>query len=536
MKKLRTDFRFGFEFEGFARLNSYVNYEELNCEPDDNFDNLPCNCLDGDDYEYFYKKINNFINNKLKVINGRTHYDGSVKNYLNGYQSFEYSSIVYKFNAKNLYNLNKFFSKLDEYDMGINETCGFHTHISYKGINENDVLWITCQIAENENWIKEVTSFDDGEYHTNFYNSRYAEKEYLRAIKNAIDTKNFDYLSKLLNNEKYRVLRIHPQGTLEWRGPRNFLNIDNGWIKFSKKLTKVIDIFRNALDTNSICGMDRKTFFSNFIADDTYYSLNGFYMPKNHKTLARQNVVGCLDCFSASNENNLTKNISKILNAFRFNNNLFFNEDLKMLKNYFIDGLNYTEIDNFVNFVIKNNKNLESDIAIRISINNPSCFNLVEKFITDYISSTFVGYMIDSRSFKNQTNEFIEKFIRNIFKHTYKSDYPMIIKSLLRRVNYAKNVIKSMINEGFFKDINLTSALTLEFFSKDEINELSNKTIICEAQMSDLSSVFSFVNLVQDVNSVYTNYLYPIEQESVECAEDAVEEIRPVEVALTTNF
>lgn len=535
MKKLRTDFRFGFEFEGFARLNSYVNYEELNCEPDDNFDNLPCNCLDGDDYEYFYKKINNFINNKLKVINGRTHYDGSVKNYLNGYQSFEYSSIVYKFNAKNLYNLNKFFSKLDEYDMGINETCGFHTHISYKGINENDVLWITCQIAENENWIKEVTSFDDGEYHTNFYNSRYAEKEYLRAIKNAIDTKNFDYLSKLLNNEKYRVLRLHPQGTIEWRGPRNFLNIDNGWIKFSKKLTKVIDIFRNALDTNSICGMDRKTFFSNFIADDTYF-LNGFYMPKNHKTLARQNVVGCLGCFSASNENNLTKNISKIVNAFRFNNNLFFNEDLKMLKNYFIDGLNYTEIDNFVNFVIKNNKNLESDIAIRISINNSSCFNLVEKFITDYISSTFVGYMIDSRSFKNQTNEFIEKFIRNIFKHTYKSDYPMIIKSLLRRVNYAKNVIKSMINEGFFKDINLTSALTLEFFSKDEINELSNKTIICEAQMSDLSSVFSFVNLVQDVNEVYTNYLYPIEHETVECAEDVIEEIRPVEVALTTNF
>ena len=54
--------------------------------------------------------------------------------------------------------------------------------------------------------------------------------------------------------------------------------------------------------------------------------------------------------------------------------------------------------------------------------------------------------------------------------------------------------------------------------------------------MSDLSSGFSFVNLVQDVNAVYTNYLYPIEQESVECAEDAVEEIRPVEVALTTNF
>lgn len=78
--------------------------------------------------------------------------------------------------------------------------------------------------------------------------------------------------------------------------------------------------------------------------------------------------------------------------------------------------------------------------------------------------------------------------------------------------------------------------MTLEFFSKDEINELSNKTIICEARMSDLSSGFSFVNLVQDVNAVYTNYLYPIEQESVECAEDAVEEIRPVEVTLTTNF
>ena len=543
MKKLRTDFRFGFEFEGFARLNSYVDYEDLNCEPDDDFDNLPCNCLDGDDYEYFYKKINNFINGKLRVINGRTHYDGSVKNYLNGYQSFEYSSIVYKFNTKNLYNLNKFFSRLDEYNMGINETCGFHTHISYKGINEEDVLWITCQIAENEDWIKEVTSFEDGDYRTDFYNARYAEKEYLMAVKNAIDNKNFELLSRALNNEKYRVLRLHPQGTIEWRGPRNFLNIENGWIKFAKKLTKVIDVFRNALDKKTICDMDRKTFFSKFITENQY-PINNFYLPKNHKTLKRHNVIGCLNSFSVYEGRNLTQTLSNISNAVRFNPTVFFNEDLKMLGMFFIDRMNTTEIGNFVDFVNKNNKVLDSDIALRIAINNPLYFNIVEKYITDSISSSFIGYILDSMVLRNQSEDFTNTFIRNLFKHAYKVDYAMVAKSLMRRMDYAKNVIKSMIIEGFFKNADLTNALTPEFFTKDELDEFVDKTTFNKSSWEngiyisrDIAN--TLVSIVRDTASTYTSYLYPTEQETVECTEDAVEErssIRPIGITISSEI
>ena len=30
-----------------------------------------------------------------------------------------------------------------------------------------------------------------------------------------------------MSEEKMRLLRNHPQGTIEWRGPRNFLNKQN---------------------------------------------------------------------------------------------------------------------------------------------------------------------------------------------------------------------------------------------------------------------------------------------------------------------
>ena len=180
-KKLRGEFTFGFEFEGFARLEKYLRGTDAYNNYDCDFDDMECNSLDGDDYEEFYSSVNNFINSKLRAVKGRTHYDGSVKNYLDGYQSFEYSSTVYKFNAKNLKMLKEFFNNLPYYEMGVNETCGFHTHISYNGITEKDAIWIVSQIACNPEWSHEVCYFSyDENTEVNFYNQRYANKDFLK--------------------------------------------------------------------------------------------------------------------------------------------------------------------------------------------------------------------------------------------------------------------------------------------------------------------------------------------------------------------
>ena len=50
------------------------------------------------------------------------------------------------------------------------------------------------------------------------------------------------------------VLRIHPQGTLEWRGPRNFLNEDNLELikKFFYKLIDVAKMFADCMDKTTI--------------------------------------------------------------------------------------------------------------------------------------------------------------------------------------------------------------------------------------------------------------------------------------------
>ena len=43
-------------------------------------------------------------------------------------------------------------------------------------------------------------------------------------ITKAIKEKNYTRVLRALSDDKYRLFRIHPYGTIEWRGPRNFLD------------------------------------------------------------------------------------------------------------------------------------------------------------------------------------------------------------------------------------------------------------------------------------------------------------------------
>ena len=62
-------------------------------------------------------------------------------------RAFEYASPVIQFTPKNIQMVVKFFDALPSMYVKINRTCGLHTHISYKGINRQDISWTQENLA-----------------------------------------------------------------------------------------------------------------------------------------------------------------------------------------------------------------------------------------------------------------------------------------------------------------------------------------------------------------------------------------------------
>lgn len=295
MKYFNSDFTIGIELEAFAKISEFIDINEYNCE-----ENVYCNYLNDYNYEpedgeynpleEFYNNIRNFFKREFG-LSGNVHYDGSVKGFKNGYNGFEWSSPIIKYTPKEMCQLKSMLKSLTMYDIHTNESCGFHTHFSYKNINESDVLWLIMNIAMSDEYVNTFTEFCYNEKcndyplldlyemkYINFSNERYANKEYLSRLKDAIVCKQYDAVSMILNCEKYRVLRIHPQGTIEWRGPRGFLQSNAGIDAYFRKLYKVISIFQSILQKDTLMGMTKNEWL-NIISEhsikdmDTYYSL-----------------------------------------------------------------------------------------------------------------------------------------------------------------------------------------------------------------------------------------------------------------------
>ena len=269
---LRNSFKFGFELEAFAKIADFTDIysEEAN--------DMDCNQLNYDYYdrdidpdecnylEQFYDNIHYHFKCQYG-LNGFTHYDGSVKNFKQGYNGFEWSSPILTFDTKNVSKVKNMLENLYKFDIYTNETCGFHTHFSYDGINDGDVTWITLYIATHPEALKLFTEFEfcrEEELFpekVDFFNDRYASKQYLTQIKSAFEEGDYKQLKALFDDSKYRVLRIHPQGTLEWRGPRRFLETRDGVDRYIKRLYEVVDVFIKALNTKEINGLTRDEVF-----------------------------------------------------------------------------------------------------------------------------------------------------------------------------------------------------------------------------------------------------------------------------------
>lgn len=226
-KKLLNQFYFGFELEGTYKYHT-IDRSQLANE--------------------FNKRLNG---------QGDMHGDGSLRAD-SGYDTFEYSSPVIQFTPKNLKMVLDFFDSLPSLNVKINRTCGLHTHISFEGIDKENISWAIASMVADESY-KDFLKFNK----TNFFNRTYASYRYLENAKQYLDRNYISLFSgTLVDNEKYRVFRIHPQGTLEWRGPRTFLNVNNHKknVLYIKKLTALIKRINDSLDMVEVNGLKRDDF------------------------------------------------------------------------------------------------------------------------------------------------------------------------------------------------------------------------------------------------------------------------------------
>ena len=215
---LPSTFKFGFELEGY--YNSYNT-----------------------DFEKFQQFA-------LDTFAGEFGNDSSIKSGERNTETFEYKSGIIPFTPASLQKFAGFLLSLPSHGIKTNETCSIHVHFSFPNITSKDAFWTLCQLAMNDSVKEEFLHFKE----FNFFEKEFATVHSLKHIKNAIINKDHDTLLMMYNNEKFNVFRIHPQGTIEWRGPRDFLNEGKPEdIKgFILKLYSVVKFISRSVDTTSI--------------------------------------------------------------------------------------------------------------------------------------------------------------------------------------------------------------------------------------------------------------------------------------------
>lgn len=131
-------------------------------------------------------------------------------------EAFEWRSPPLPFTPKNIIRLKDFLLAIEEEGFYTNQSCGFHVHFSAP-LQEADYAFLIFALARDDEMIATLTRLND----ISFENSQQANPEFLHDIRNA---ENVDATMRFINQDKRRLLRLHPQGTLEWRGPRDFLH------------------------------------------------------------------------------------------------------------------------------------------------------------------------------------------------------------------------------------------------------------------------------------------------------------------------
>lgn len=190
-------------------------------------------------YDLIFKTFQKYISdgNWGKMTN-----DDSIKPDYEFDYTFEFATPHMPFKPSVIEDMIKFFKELDKTEFYVNDTCGFHIHLSYPNINKNDLIWVLCCLATNEKVVNMISYLEhSGIRLFKTGNDNYGTIDVINFIKNEIEEEDWFELGETLARDKQTLFRIHPQGTLEWRGPRNFLSSNEDKLN----VENLYDLFKN---------------------------------------------------------------------------------------------------------------------------------------------------------------------------------------------------------------------------------------------------------------------------------------------------
>lgn len=308
---LLSEYTIGFELEGIA-----INYKK---------------------YEEFEKITNTYFKSSstIKSIKDDAFVDdASINKPTPQHYPFEYRSPVFNLTPENISKIVSFIrSNLDKYIT--DESCSFHIHIGLPktSIREDiETYWFLCQLVANEltgefeNKIKRFLNYKDFKFEGR-EQEIFAPLNNINLIKKALQNlgRNHGTVKRLVRPftiEKYNFFRLHPQGTLEWRGPRGFITKETPeLIKrfFFDMLIPLIKFMNDLIEKNYLV-------YNNFkISKKDFYEL----LKKENPTKLKINK------FNKDMDKSIIKDIYMkapwLKNAKFFNANISYNEKLKKI-------------------------------------------------------------------------------------------------------------------------------------------------------------------------------------------------------------
>lgn len=260
-KLLTSEFTFGFELEAICNDSSlYYNQDDIK----DYIDRL----LVTGASEKQKKELagHSAIHRDESVHGDNDEYDPDDEDSDGSEAPFEYGSPIFPCTPFWFNRVIKTLRDMMHSGFYTNDSCGFHHHLHFNGMTERDMVWVYCNLAMDEDIYSKFAKLhgaDDRDYR--LYSSNWASQGAMRELKDDVLNDNWRGVIEELNTNKWRAFRIHPQGTLEWRGPRDFMNrgnLDNINL-FYKLFNQLIGKIKTYMDSKVLTGTNitKKEFF-----------------------------------------------------------------------------------------------------------------------------------------------------------------------------------------------------------------------------------------------------------------------------------
>ncbi len=212
---------------------------------------------------------------------GDLHSDGSLDyTYEKGGEPIEWASPVLPVNVSTFQRIiNMYKAGLDD-EFYVNSTCGYHHHLSFQGITAEDVIWIMSKLALDDNMRRKISKFKGIEFV-----GEWSRDDYIDDLKNAVLNDNYKKIVELCKTDKYSLVNVHNHNTLEWRGPRGFL--EDGSIStiidFYKLLWEFVKWMTDVLDETEINNVSKDNFIAQIRAVKGSSNINGFKFSEKRK-------------------------------------------------------------------------------------------------------------------------------------------------------------------------------------------------------------------------------------------------------------